>query len=185
MGRFLARFCAFRRQMQQEFLEHVRPLLSNSMVRRLDLQSQHYKYTRLRHSVDVAYRCYFLSRLFGWQYSASLAKAALLHDFFFLEEGMNSLTLFRSHPQIAVENAAAITTLSPMEQDIIEKHMFFANFTLPRYKESVLLIVVDNLSFVAEMAISLFTRRSVVAALPETCAGHGLLALARMPELSQ
>lgn len=165
--KFLRQYRAFRAQMQSEFREHVEDLLQNAEVRRLDSQQQHYKYTRLRHSMDVAYRCYFLSRLFGWRNSQLVARAALLHDFFFLEEGMHSLTLYRSHPRIAAENASRITELSPLERDMIEKHMFLANLTLPAYKEGALLIAVDNFSFVAEMIVSVLTRRPVMAALPE------------------
>lgn len=165
---FIRQFRAFRGQMQQEFLEHTSALLDDGQVRMLDLQRQHYKYTRLRHSMDVAYRCYFLSRLLGWKNSRSMARAALLHDFFFLTEGMHALSLYRSHPKIAAQNAEAITPLSPLERDIIEKHMFFANFTIPRYKESVLLILIDNISCLSELTISLFSRRKIIAALPET-----------------
>ena len=160
-------FQAFREQIWAEFQSHVEDLLSNSQVRRLDLQLQHFKYTRLRHSMDVAYRCYFFSRLLGWKHSPSVARGALLHDFFFLEQGMHCLSLYRSHPKIALENARGITSLTPLEQDMIEKHMFFVNFAWPSCKESALLILMDQVSFAAEMVSSLFIRRQMVAALPE------------------
>lgn len=165
---FAAQHRAFCAQMRAEFTAHIADLLEQPEVRRLDTQKQHYKFTRLRHTMDVAYRSYFLSRFFGWRHSRSVARAALLHDFFFLEEGMNSMTLYSSHPKIAVENASKITELSPMERDIIEKHMFFCHFQKPNYKESVLVIAMDNVSCLSELIRSFFSRKKVIAALEQT-----------------
>lgn len=145
---------ALLRQWRDEFSCHVDPLLQVEMVRRLDDFKQHCRYTRLRHSVDVAYLSFLIAKLLGWD-SRSVARAGLLHDLFFHSEGQNSASLIRSHPEIALANARAICRINPLEEDIILKHMFMLTFALPSYKESYLVTLVDKYCAGREFILSL------------------------------
>ena len=64
------------------------------------------------------------------------------------------LTRFRRlviHPQLALENARAFG-LSPMEEDIIGKHMWPLTAPLPYYKESYMVSLADKICAALEMA---------------------------------
>jgi uncharacterized protein len=143
---------------RQEFREHVAPLLENELVLRLDGAIQHFKFTRLRHSMDVAYISFLIARLFRWD-SRSVARAGLLHDLFFHSEGQNCASLLRSHPKIALENARAICELNRVEEDIILSHMWLLTLRLPRYKEGYIVTMVDKCCALREFLVSLFASR--------------------------
>ena len=49
-----------------------------------------------------------------------------------------------------MHNASEIFELSPLEMDIIEKHMFPITRKLPKYKETVIIILVDKYCALAE-----------------------------------
>lgn len=55
------------------------------------------------------------------------------------------------HPQLALENARAFG-LSPMEEDIIGKHMWPLTAPLPYYKESYMVSLADKICATLEMA---------------------------------
>lgn len=48
------------------------------------------------------------------------------------------------HPRIAYRNACKLTKISPLEKDIIIKHMWGATIAPPRYKESFIVTFVDD-----------------------------------------
>ena len=60
-----------------------------------------------------------------------------------------------NHPKIALKNAMNIYELSLLEQNIIESHMFPIGLTLPRYKESWLVNLVDDYFSIYERVISI------------------------------
>lgn len=138
-------------------------LLQNDQVQLLDTCRQHHKFTRLRHSMDVAYISYIIARILRFD-SHSVARAALLHDLFFHEEGQGSASLLRSHPRIALENAKKICALNPIEEDIILRHMFLLTIRPPRYKEGYIVTLVDKICATREFVYSLFTRQKLCAA---------------------
>lgn len=141
----------------EEFFSIIEDLLSNEMVRRLDDCPQHYRYTRLRHSYNVAYWCYRAAKALGWDY-ASAARAGMLHDLFFLGEGQNSRSLVRSHPGIALENARRVCELNPIIEDSILRHMWLLTWRLPRYREGMLLTIIDKICASHEFVTSPFVR---------------------------
>lgn len=151
-----------RAALRAEFRECIENLLQNDMVRRLDDCKQHFKYTRLRHSVDVAFLSYCLARLLRLD-SRSVARAGLLHDLFFHSEGQNSASLLFSHPRIALQNAREICDLNKVEEDIILRHMFLLTLCPPRYREGYVVTVVDKLCATREFFASLFVKDMVRA----------------------
>jgi uncharacterized protein len=150
-----------------QFFEHVEPLLRLEQVQLLDDCRQHYKYTRLRHSIDVAYLSFRLAKRLGWD-SKSTARAALLHDLFFHEENEHSASLLLSHPKIALKNARNLVPLNKIEEDIILRHMFLLTPHPPRYKESYIVTFVDKFCAAREFAVSLFSHKEMHAVKPIT-----------------
>ena len=130
--------------MEAEFLEAATPLLENPAVRALSQYNHHRGKTRLEHVKEVAW----LSFVWGKRLSLdckAIVRGGLLHDLFFydwLREGPR-LHGFRHH-NIALKNARKITSLSKKEEDIIKKHMWPLTVIPPRYKESLVVSLVDT-----------------------------------------
>ena len=57
------------------------------------------------------------------------------------------------HSAQAAENAAQLTSISPLERDIIEKHMWPMTRPLPKYKETYVITVIDKYCAVLEFCI--------------------------------
>ena len=145
-----------------EFHSLIADLIQHDTVRQLAAITHHHFTNRLDHSISVAYLGYRLAKKWGLNYR-SVARAGLLHDCFLESREeiatMNRGSHSRLHPLLACENAAAITTLSHMEQDIIKTHMFLVSrCAFPRYKESYLITFVDKYIAMKEVAIPLWNR---------------------------
>ncbi len=105
------------------------------------------------HSLFVAYVGFTLCRACGLDYRAA-ARAGLLHDLYLQhweQTGVGRLRRLTLHPRLALQNARAFG-LSPMEEDIIGKHMWPLTVTPPRYREAYLVSLADKLCALAEMA---------------------------------
>ncbi|RHW49602.1 hydrolase [Bombilactobacillus bombi] len=130
----------------QQYLELVSDLLAQPEIQRLQTIKQHHYSNRLEHSISVSYRSYLLGQ--KWHLNTrALARGGLLHDLFYYDwdpKQMDFRTHSYVHAHIALNNAAKLTTLSPMEADIIVKHMFGATTQMPRYWESLLVGLVDD-----------------------------------------
>ena len=153
---FFSRYRNYRNNCRAEFMGHVGELLDMELIRALDTVPQHFRYTRLRHSMDVAYITFFIARVMRFD-SRSAARAGVLHDLFFYEEGQKSRNLLRAHPQIALDNAREICPdLNEIEADAILRHMWMLTAKPPRYKEGMLLTFVDKYCATREFVASLF-----------------------------
>lgn len=142
-----------------EFHVVVSSLLENDQVKQLDNFIQHRCFTRLQHSLDVAYYSFRVSRLLGWD-STSAARAGLLHDLFLYDRKDEDCDIKRHwsrHPMIALTNAREICELNKIEEDIIKKHMWLATLRPPRYKESYVVTFVDKYCAVREFVIGAFS----------------------------
>jgi uncharacterized protein len=155
---FRQRLHEYKSNIVTEFYTHVAPLLRDDMVRQLDSYTQHYCYTRLHHSLDVAYYSFFITRLLGWD-SRSTARAALLHDLFLYDRHADSYTgkhHATQHPRIALENARLVCDLNKREENIIRRHMWIITLVPPRYKEGFVVTFVDKFCAAKEFCIGLF-----------------------------
>lgn len=148
-----------RHQTQSEFFSIIDDLLRHSLVQQLDNCPQHFRFTRLRHSMDVAYLSFVIAKLLRLN-SRSVARAGVLHDLFFHAEGQNSTSLLFSHPRIALENARQVCTLSPLEEDIILKHMFLLTPAPPKSVEGFVVTLVDKYCALREFVTSPFVADS-------------------------
>ena len=110
----------------------------------------HHGITRYDHSLRVAYYTYIVTRFLHLHYKEA-TKAAVLHDFFTDEvEEERSLFKLRRHPKYAVDNALKYFELNELEKDIISTHMFPVTFTPPKYLESWIVDIIDDICAVYE-----------------------------------
>ena len=110
---------------------------------------QHGSTTCYDHSVAVTLCSIRLAQKWGWDVDwRSLVRGALLHDYFLYDWHVPDKShrwhgFF--HAGKALANASRDFTLGKIERDMIARHMFPLNITLPRYRESVILCIADKL----------------------------------------
>ncbi|HIR48554.1 MAG TPA: HD domain-containing protein [Candidatus Faecimonas gallistercoris] len=133
----------------EEFENIVAPILELEEFNRLKFIT-HHGITRYDHSMRVAYLSYKVSKSLRLDYK-EVTEAALLHDFFLDEVNHESrIERLRHHPECAVKNASKYFDLSDRQKDIIRTHMFPVTFTPPKYIESWIVDLVDDIAAVYE-----------------------------------
>jgi uncharacterized protein len=155
-----AKWMKYKSDLTTEFYTHIADLLENDKVMALDHFIHHYCFTRLKHSLDVAYISFMIARILHWN-SRSVARAGLLHDLYLYdwrEEHIKKSDHVRHHPKAALENARSVCELTAKEEDIILRHMWLATLRPPRYKEGYIVTLVDKCCATSEMLKSVFTR---------------------------
>ncbi|MDF2485116.1 MAG: family hydrolase [Herbinix sp.] len=133
----------------------ARELLQVEQVRDMNRYIQHGNTSTLTHCLVVAYYSYRLAlRLpIRFQYK-SLIRGAILHDFYLYDwhipDKSHKLHGF-VHPRFALNNAKIYFNLTPIEEDIIAKHMWPLTIkNAPRFKEALLVSIVDKFCSLAE-----------------------------------
>lgn len=135
-----------------EYLALVSDLLAKEPVQRLANYTQHHHSNRLDHSISVSYNSYLVAKKLGLNTRAT-ARGGLLHDLFYYDWRTTKFNLGSHafiHPRVALRNAEKLTDLSPMEKDIILKHMWGATLAMPKYRESTIVSLVDDYEAVYE-----------------------------------
>lgn len=146
---------------KDEFDSIIEPLLDIEEFHELE-SIEHHGITRYNHSLRVAYYTYVVTKLLHLNYKEA-TEAALLHDFFTDEvDDENGMFKLRRHPGYAVKNASKYLDLSPLQEDIIKTHMFPVTFTPPKYIESWVVDIADDVASIYERSYS--TRRQLSAA---------------------
>lgn len=133
-------------QNDQEYLDCVADLLRQPAVQKLANYTQHHYSNRLEHSIRVSYLSYRIAKKLHHDARAT-ARAGLLHDLFYYDWRTTKFDLGTHawiHPRIALRNAEKITRLSPLERDIIIKHMWGATIIPPKYLEGYIVTAVDK-----------------------------------------
>jgi uncharacterized protein len=135
-------------ELESLLLYHGEEILLSGQMQREKLFIQHGTVSCFDHSVAVAYTSLRLA--VWWRIKVdrrSLVRGALLHDYFLYDwheaDDSHRLHGFR-HAKKALLNAREDFRLNAKEEDIIVKHMFPLNLSLPRYRESVLVILADK-----------------------------------------
>lgn len=152
--------------MNDEYENIIKDILANKEVMKLK-ETKHHDNNRLRHSLRVSFYSYKIAKKLHMNYK-SIARAGVLHDFYFeqineMEKFSDKLRMFRKeHTRIALKNSLKYFELSKLEKNIILSHMFPCNLTLPRYKESLVLCIVDKCVSTYEFT-HLFTKAFIVA----------------------
>jgi uncharacterized protein len=129
-----------------EYKKCISTFLKNPNVLSMDDFFQHGTTTCLEHCIIVSYTSYRLCKFLKLDYT-SAARGALLHDLFLYDwhtvkppEGLHAF----SHPAISLFNASKIFVLNPIEKDVILKHMWPLTIRLPRYREALIVCIVDK-----------------------------------------
>lgn len=119
-------------------------ILNNKKFQKISYET-HHGITRMEHTLRVSRNVYKVSKKMGLDYE-SATRAALLHDFFINDEFVSNLGLVQGviHPDIALANAKGEFEINAIEENAIVAHMFPLTMTLPKYKESVVLTLVDK-----------------------------------------
>ena len=106
-----------------EYFKIVNPYLKNTEVQEMR-EISHHLTNRLSHCMKVSYLSFLICKKANWDYK-SVAKAALLHDFYLgkikNEKGLkNKLYEFSNgHPEEAYRNTLELFGISPIEENII------------------------------------------------------------------
>lgn len=142
----MVRFC-------NDFKYCISDLIQDESVQSMKNYIQHGNVNCLEHSINVSYKSFLICKRLKLDYK-SAARGGLLHDFFLYDwhatkqkSGLHGFT----HPQTALTNANERFRLNNIEKDIIEKHMWPLTLKLPKYKESLIIILVDKYCSIAEI----------------------------------
>lgn len=131
-----------------EFYEEAKEIFTHPIVLQMKKYNHHSQTSCYQHCVHVAYYCYKIAKILNWDAKA-LMKGGLLHDLFLYDwhdytPGENERLHGFEHPNKALYNAHKYFKLTRKEGDIIVKHMFPLTLTLPSYKESYVIVLVDK-----------------------------------------
>ena len=120
---------------------------------------KHHGLTRYDHVVRVSYWSYKIAKKLRLDYK-SVARAGLLHDFFFVNNQAITLgeriKVFCNHPKLALENSKKYFDINKQEEKIILSHMFPANIRIPTSLESWLVNIIDTVVSIYDRIISWF-----------------------------
>ena len=135
------------------FVDQVNELLDSPQVRSMAKLFHHGKVTCYDHSLFVSYLSFRVARFLGWDYRAA-ARGGLLHDLYLYNSKDKSAhpgwQCF-DHPVAALNNADALTDLSPKEKDIILSHMWPLAKRRPHSREAALVDAVDTFCATLEL----------------------------------
>ena len=135
------------------FYKVVKNILVNKDFNKLK-DIDHHGISRYDHSLRVAYYTYVITKGLRLDYEKA-TRGAMLHDFFIDEVvDMDGIQRLRKHPSYALKNAKKHYNLSPMEEDIIKTHMFPVTFRPPKYLESWLVDIIDDIAAIYERSFS-------------------------------
>lgn len=112
----------------------------------LKAYKHHCKTSTYRHSIGVAYFSLWMIRLLRIKCDEEeLIYGALLHDYFLYDchAGEKSLHWFK-HPAVSAKNAKRDWQISKVQENMIKRHMFPLTLVPPRYKQSIIVSLVDK-----------------------------------------
>ena len=129
----------------KEYKKIVKDIFRNVEFKKL-YNIEHHGISRMEHSIKISYYSYRIAKKLGMDY-VSVARGGLLHDFFLDGDERNSKRKFLDtfvHPRKALHTATNIFDINEVEKDIIVSHMFPIYIKIPKYKESILVNLVDK-----------------------------------------
>lgn len=137
-----------------EFCSLIKQVIENEEFQKTK-QISHHGITRYEHLMRVSYYSYKITKFLKLNYRET-TRASILHDFF-LEETKedNKVSALRRHPRYALEKSLNYFELTDREQDIIATHMFPVTFKPPKYLESWIVDLVDDVAGIYEKTYSI------------------------------
>lgn len=140
------------------FKSYLEEMLNKKKFLKMNRYIQHGNTSCLLHSIAVSYYSHRLCKLLHLNFhERELIRGALLHDYFLYDwhakyKPTRNVGLHgRIHPTIALFNARKDFSINRIESDIIERHMFPLTFTPPKYRESVIVCLVDKFCSIYEV----------------------------------
>lgn len=140
------------------FKSYLEEIMQKKKFLKMNRYIQHGNTTCLLHSIAVSYYSYRLCKVLKLNiHEKELIRGALLHDYFLYDwhskykPSKNVGLHGRIHPKIALFNARKDFDINRIEADIIERHMFPLTFTPPKYKESLIVCLVDKACSIYEV----------------------------------
>lgn len=137
------------------FISRIRELLKREQLMEMNQYIQHGNTTTFTHCLIVSYYSYLFSQRLPLKFDTdSVIRGAMLHDFYLYDwhvaDKRHRLHGYK-HPRFALTNARKYYKLSPIEEDIIEKHMWPLTLRkIPAYRESMLVCFVDKFCSLSE-----------------------------------
>ena len=140
---------------EDKFNEFMSDIKTNADFLSMNEYFQHGDTTCLTHSIAVAYYSFaFIKKFRICCDERSLVRGALLHDYFLYDwhvaQDGNNWHGF-THPKKALFNASKEFELNQIEADIIKRHMFPLTPSLPKYKESAIVCLIDKFCSIFEI----------------------------------
>ena len=133
------------------FKSYLEEVMKKKKFLKMNRYIQHGNTSCLLHSIAVSYYSYRLAKFLRLNiHENELIRGALLHDYFLYDwhakyKPTRNVGLHgRIHPKIALFNARKDYDINELEADIIARHMFPLTFTPPKYKESIIVCLVDK-----------------------------------------
>lgn len=143
-----------------EFYELIKDIENNEEYNKLKYII-HHGITRYDHCMRVAYYTYLITKKLHLNYKAA-TRGAMLHDFFTDEVDTDKyFSYLRRHPKLAVETAKKHFKIGKVEENIIKTHMFPITFTPPKYLESWIVDLVDDVSAIYEKGHSILKELAI------------------------
>lgn len=141
---------------EKEFLCHIEDIMSHSEVKKMKQFMQHGTTDTLTHSYTVAYySCWVCYRLGIKSDIRSIARGAMLHDFYLYDwhvpDKSHRLHGF-FHPAKSLKNAEHHFELGDLEKEIIETHMWPLTIRkIPKSREALIVCFVDKICSLVEI----------------------------------
>ena len=136
----------------KEYKKIVKDIFRNVEFKKLN-NIEHHGISRMEHSIKISYYAYKIAKKLGMDY-VSVARGGLLHDFFLDGDERSGKRKFLdtfTHPKKALSTTEEFCSVNEIEKNIIVSHMFPIYLALPKYKESVLVNLVDKVIGSKEM----------------------------------
>lgn len=129
----------------KEYKKIVKEIFRNVEFKKL-YNIEHHGISRMEHSIKISYYSYRIAKTLGMDY-VSVARGGLLHDFFLDGDERTKVRKFLdtfSHPKRALNTSINNFDVNEIEKNIIVSHMFPIYVSIPKYKESFLVNLVDK-----------------------------------------
>lgn len=141
----------------KEYKKIIKKIMWNSNFKKL-IDIKHHGISRMEHSLKISYYSYVIAKKLKMDY-VSVARGGLLHDFFLNGNERNLKDRFFDtfrHPSFALSTTKNIFDINNLEENIIISHMFPIYLSIPKYKESILVNLVDKIVGLKEMVQGLY-----------------------------
>ena len=143
------------RDIDDEYMELISDLLKHDDKLGILKETIHHSdITIYEHVRCVSYISYKICKRLGLDYKAA-ARAGFLHDLVYYDwhdpDPAHKFHGYR-HPGFAVKNAKELTMLTPLEENIIHRHMWPLTPVPPKYKEAWVVTLVDKYCAAKETA---------------------------------